>query len=242
MPTTSRAGVEIYYETEGRGPALVMLHGFFGSSQDWREYGYVAAFSGLFKVIVIDLRGHGRSGKPKQPTAYKVVDYAQDVRQVLQALAVGQFHFMGFSIGARVGFRLSSISDLKMLSFVCIGGHPFHESMGTTKQGTIDLDKWVPESGLSKQHQERLISNDRAALIAAAEFDLEEEPTENVTMPTLVVAGELDEDYQNFLRVGDMLPRAKVLSIAKVNHVESLTKSGLCIPGIADFLRKAREL
>ena len=242
MSIVSRGGIDLYYETEGSGPALVMLHGFFGSSQDWHEYGYVSAFSKDFRTIVTDFRGHGRSGKPVEPAAYRVSEYALDVHQVLQALGVREFHLIGFSNGGRVGFALSTIADIKMLSFVCIGMHPFAASMRLMLDGVNGLDIWPKESGVSIEHQKRLIANDRDALRAAATLDRPEEEIGKITMPTLFVAGKLDEDYERIIKAASLIPNAQVFTLEGMDHVECLTKSQYVLPRIAAFLRDEAKL
>ena len=49
--TASNRGIRIYYETAGSGPPLILHHGYFGSGEDWREYGYLDALSKRFTVI-----------------------------------------------------------------------------------------------------------------------------------------------------------------------------------------------
>jgi pimeloyl-ACP methyl ester carboxylesterase len=241
MSVTSRQGVDLYYETTGNGPALVMLHGFFGSSQDWYEYGYVSAFSADFRIVTTDFRGHGKSGKPLELEAYGIPEYAQDVRQVLQVNSVKEFHLIGFSRGARVGFALSTIADIRIKSFVCIGEHPFAEDMSSIRDGIDKIDIWAKGCGISLDHQKRLLANNRAALRAAAAQDRPEENVDRVTMPTLVVAGQRDTDYEKIVQTASLLPHATLLTLEGLDHFESLTKSDRVLPSVIDFLhRQAR--
>jgi pimeloyl-ACP methyl ester carboxylesterase len=223
MSVTSREGVDLYYEAMGSGPTLVMLHGFFGSSQDWHEYGYVAAFLSDFRIITTDFRGHGKSGKPLKPEAYRVSEYAQDIRQVLRVAGVKEFHLIGFSNGARVGFALSTMADIKIMSFVCIGRHPFAEDMSSIRDGVPNIDVWAKEMGISEAHQKRLLANDKRALQAAAALDRPEENIEKMTMPTLVVVGQRDEDYDKIVKTASLLPNAKLLTLEGLDHFESLS-------------------
>lgn len=64
MPETTSNGVRIRFEVEGRGPAVVIQHGFLGSPTSWREAGYVDALTDRYRVILVDARGHGESDKP----------------------------------------------------------------------------------------------------------------------------------------------------------------------------------
>ena len=63
MPYAKNQGVNIHYEVEGSGPPIVLQHSFTSSLNRWRECGYVDALSADFKLILIDARGHGKSGK-----------------------------------------------------------------------------------------------------------------------------------------------------------------------------------
>ncbi len=58
-------GVQLYFEVNGTGEPLVLLHGFSGSSQDWMAS--TTERGNQFQLIVPDLRGHGRSGILSKP-------------------------------------------------------------------------------------------------------------------------------------------------------------------------------
>jgi pimeloyl-ACP methyl ester carboxylesterase len=70
MPLVNNQGVRISYEVEGQGPPLVLLSGFSMTSEDWREFGYVAGLRERFTLVRIDARGYGTSDKPHDPDAY----------------------------------------------------------------------------------------------------------------------------------------------------------------------------
>jgi len=65
MPAIQIGGVELYYESTGVGDAVVLIHGLGSWAGDWAKQ--VEALSSTFRVIAVDLRGHGRSGKPSGP-------------------------------------------------------------------------------------------------------------------------------------------------------------------------------
>ncbi|MBA5761315.1 alpha/beta hydrolase [Vibrio sp. 404] len=112
-------GAEIYYQVSGNpdGQPLVMLHGGLGSSEDLD--GLLRFIPELFKVIRIDLRGHGRSTLGELPLSY--TRYQQDVEAILDHLQVYKFHLFGFSDGGTVGYRLASIYDCRILSLTTLG-------------------------------------------------------------------------------------------------------------------------
>src|SRR4051812_41059802 len=65
-------GVKIHYEVDGKGPAVVLLHGFTGTIDSWKRAPlYQALRDSGFTVVVPDMRGNGLSGKPHKPEAYE---------------------------------------------------------------------------------------------------------------------------------------------------------------------------
>jgi pimeloyl-ACP methyl ester carboxylesterase len=63
MPSVSTAdGVRVYYGTAGEGRPLLLLTGAFGTMEAWAENGWVDALAPERRLIMMDLRGHGRSG------------------------------------------------------------------------------------------------------------------------------------------------------------------------------------
>ncbi|TIQ61153.1 MAG: alpha/beta fold hydrolase, partial [Mesorhizobium sp.] len=77
-------GVSIAYEDIGYGDPLMLLHGLTESRESWHEAGYVEQFlQRERRLILVDCRGHGRSGKPHDPAAYSGRRRAADIIAVL---------------------------------------------------------------------------------------------------------------------------------------------------------------
>ena len=70
MPYVDNRGVRIHYQVEGKGPPLVLQHGFTQSLEGWYRCGYVDALKPKYRVVLIDARGHGKSDKPHERAAY----------------------------------------------------------------------------------------------------------------------------------------------------------------------------
>jgi pimeloyl-ACP methyl ester carboxylesterase len=86
MPTVQSPGVPIYYELIGAGTPILLVHGFAGSFEDWGQSGWVDfLFAQGRKVVGMDCRGHGRSGKPHDPTTYDDPRMPDDILAVMDA-------------------------------------------------------------------------------------------------------------------------------------------------------------
>src|SRR5699024_12049151 len=77
-------------EITGNGEPLVLLHGFTGSSKTWEPF--VHKWSSVFRVITIDLPGHGNSVTPDFPT---MIDFCDELTILLDELQVSKSHLLG---------------------------------------------------------------------------------------------------------------------------------------------------
>jgi pimeloyl-ACP methyl ester carboxylesterase len=115
-------GTPIAFDVYGEGPPLLLVHGSALSRSIWRGFGYVAALQSQYRVIALDLRGHGRSGKPREPDAYRMPLVLGDILAVLDAVDAPAAHYFGYSFGARAGFSLADEHPERMLSLISAGG------------------------------------------------------------------------------------------------------------------------
>src|SRR6185369_7498474 len=105
---TADDGVELAYERQGEGPAIVLVHGF-GSSrvQNWKSTGWYGGLTEAgFSIVAMDCRGHGDSSKPHDPALYGHDRMAQDVALVMQACGLPDALILGYSMGGFIGLRL----------------------------------------------------------------------------------------------------------------------------------------
>jgi pimeloyl-ACP methyl ester carboxylesterase len=80
------------------GPPVVLIHGYTDSARDWVPL--IPYLSKRFHLIVVDLRGHGRSSKPD--CCYTLPDFAYDIVLLLSSLGVGKADLVGHSLGSLV--------------------------------------------------------------------------------------------------------------------------------------------
>jgi pimeloyl-ACP methyl ester carboxylesterase len=101
MPSIERNGLRIAYDAAGSGPCVVMTHSFLCDRSLFRRQ--VQAMQPRFRVINIDLRGHGESGDSEQP--FSVYDLVDDVLAVLDHERVDRAVWAGLSIGGFLSMR-----------------------------------------------------------------------------------------------------------------------------------------
>ena len=105
---TATDGIELAYERQGSGPAIVLVHGF-GSSrvQNWRSTGWYGGLTAAgFSLVAMDCRGHGESGKPHDAAFYNHDRMAEDVITVMRACDLPDALILGYSMGGFIGLRL----------------------------------------------------------------------------------------------------------------------------------------
>ncbi len=113
-------GVRIHYTDEGEGEPVVLVHGFAAHADlNWRRPGITQALAKEFRVIAMDTRGHGLSGKPRGQGRYGI-EMVEDVVRLLDHLEIEKAHVAGYSLGGFLSLklaakhpeRLSSVSPL----------------------------------------------------------------------------------------------------------------------------------
>ena len=115
-------GTQIAFEVLGEGEPVVMLHGFASDSRtNFVRPGVAQAVvdSGR-RVVLIDARGHGESGKPHDPAAYGKGAMVRDVQGLLDCLHIERFDLVGYSMGAFVAVKLAPLEP--RLRSLVLGG------------------------------------------------------------------------------------------------------------------------
>jgi len=112
-------GVNIYYEAGGNknGPVLLLLHGGFGSIEDFNPV--LPFLAEDYCLIGVDSRGHGRSTMGTQKISYELIQH--DVEALLKYLNIKKLSIIGFSDGGIVAYRLAAFSDLSIEKLITIG-------------------------------------------------------------------------------------------------------------------------
>jgi len=104
-------------EYEHDGDPVLLLH--FGGANLMAFEAAVPFFQGQYRLILVDLRGHGKSDKPE--TGYHIVDMARDLVGLLDQLGLERAHVVGSSLGAEVGLSMAANHPQRVASLICEG-------------------------------------------------------------------------------------------------------------------------
>ena len=116
-------GVELAFEELGSGSTpLVLVHGFTGSRDDFS--GQVAALGERFRVVTLDLRGHGDSTNTGTGASYTIEQLGDDLLAFLDAQGIDSCHLLGHSMGGMVALHLVLAHPARVASLLTIAGLP----------------------------------------------------------------------------------------------------------------------
>src|ERR1700754_3397991 len=120
MPISQANGLDIYYETAGQGPPLVLVHALPFDHNLWLYQ--VERFSVRFRTIAMDLRGWGRSAKPR--STFWLDDMACDILGVLadEGITSGAV-VLGCSIGSKIALLLACDRPDIFSAAILVGGN-----------------------------------------------------------------------------------------------------------------------
>lgn len=117
MPKVLAHGLHFHYLQVGRGPDIVMIHGLTGNLAVW-HFGAIPSLRNDYRITTYDLRGHGRSDMP--PTGYTTREMAEDLRVVMDALAIERTHLVGHSLGADIALHFAYLYPERVDRIVAI--------------------------------------------------------------------------------------------------------------------------
>lgn len=141
--------MELFHRTYGNPdhPVLCILHGLFGSSDNWVSFGRQFAADGFF-VCIPDLRNHGRSGRSNLH-GYEAM--SDDLLELMDALSVPSAHLLGHSMGGKLAMQFSFDHPERVEKLVVADISPA-ASHQTHHQGLINLLLSIDLSMHSSRH------------------------------------------------------------------------------------------
>lgn len=245
MPTAKVNGVSLYHELHGgSGEPLVLVHGYTGDITDWRHQ--LPEFSRTHRVLVMDLRGHGRSEAPKDRSSYTIEQMANDVEALVGQLGVERYHLLGHSMGGGIVQEIALHSPQKLLSLTLhdtsirfgMMADPAMEEWRKQRFALAEAGKMaelaqMPPPAPPPPHMpaERLeeakvrlskMSPDAfiGAWLGLVEWQGADGRAANISTPTLVIYGDVDAPMliKGSVMLAEQIPNAKVEIIPECGH------------------------
>jgi pimeloyl-ACP methyl ester carboxylesterase len=229
---TASDGVELAFYELGEGKPVILLHGLFSSAEmNWIKFGHAAQIAERgFRVIMPDLRAHGRSGKPHDPVCYPEGILARDLGELVEHLRLERFDLGGFSLGART--TVEAVGEGLVPDKAVLGGMGLEGLKGWERRKRFFLDaidqfdtaaRGNP-AWLSIQFMKTMnVDREAAALLLQGFTDCQDRWLDAFTMPTLVVLGSEDHDNGSGEALAEALPNATYEEVPGT-HMSSVTK------------------
>lgn len=109
-------GMQMYYVLHGEGEPLLLLHGYTGSSNDWRVF--FQDIAGEYRLVIPDLRGHGGSTNPLSEFTFRQA--ALDVFALLDSLGIERFKAIGLSGGGNTLLHMATQQPERVEAMVVV--------------------------------------------------------------------------------------------------------------------------
>ena len=242
----------------------MLLHGFTGSyARHWEATGVMQALETAgYRVIAMDCRGHGQSGKPRDPGQYGL-EMVRDVVRLLDRLNLERAHIVGYSMEGAIANQLLVRYPGRVRTVTLLGaGWEGEDLEGLTSQmlalaeGFANKDaraliRGVMSSGQNGPTDEDVAAlnaslftrNDPDVLAAVARgllplFEISATALRATTVPVLAIIGEHDNNLEAVRRMEGVVRTLEVVEIPGASHATSVRPS---VVPLVEFLDRKRR-
>lgn len=246
-------GLSIYYEEQGSGRPLILLHGGTQTSAGWHED--MPYFARHFRVIAPDSRGHGRTNNPAGELTYRTM--AADVAALTRALGLVKPLILGYSDGGQIALEVGM--GYPGLASALVAGGVYYQLSGSilkfirhlgfegpgvlnldqiqhTDPDMIDTMKKTHISSSDPDYWRRLL--EQVSRLWWTPLEYTKEDFQRIAEPTLVLLGDRDvfSPIEQAVEIYRSIPNAELAVVPGATH--SGTISDLTKPIILDFLMR----
>jgi pimeloyl-ACP methyl ester carboxylesterase len=243
---TAEDGTVINYRVMGssNSPALLMLPGLLGSIQtQWRVFAQNLA--GEYYVIMMDLRGHGRS--TNETAELRPNPMVNDIIGLLDHLQINQVHVVGYSLGGYLGLILAQNQPRRLGSLI-MHATKFYwtEAAAAKMRQQLDPDKMAEAVPVyadqlvqahGGRHWRELVRQAADLVSWLPDNGLKERVLANIQTPVLVSVGDRDElvPLNEALRLSRALSKGELLTLPGVHHPFQTIRPIPLLPMIQHF-------
>ncbi len=233
--------MKLHYRELGTGQPLIILHGLFGSSDNWQTQ--AKRFAEYFQVILVDLRNHGHSDW-NDDSSY--ISMANDVIELINDLGIEKTILLGHSMGGKVAMHVAQINGklLSKLVVVDMGikQYPPHhqhilqgihsvqlEGVNSRAEADKQLTEFIDSEGVKQFLLKNLYWKEKGKLawrmnVSVLENSMNEIlsalPEKEVFTPTAFIRGELSNYVldDDILEIENFFPDSQYISISQAGH------------------------
>jgi pimeloyl-ACP methyl ester carboxylesterase len=246
-------GIEIEYQDGGRGPAVLLSHGYSATGRMWD--GQRAALGDRWRIISWDMRGHGQTESPTDPKQYSAALTVADMRALLQHCGEPKAVIGGLSLGGYVSlaFYLAHPEMVRAL-VICDSGPGYRnaEARAAWNKRAHDRAAELESKGLevlagrSREMREAMGHHASAQGLAhAARGMLAQEGPKvidglgSIKVPTLVIVGDQDQPFVAPCEyMAKKIPGARLEVIPGAGHSSNLDQPAIFNRVLGDFLAR----
>ena len=252
-------GTRLYYEIQGAGPALVLIHGNILDHRMWEDQ--FSHFAQRYSVLRYDARGFGRSALP--PSA--PYDHADDLRALLRTLGTDHAAILGLSMGGRIAvnfaIRYPEATDALIAVDAGLDGYAFERPLladviAQARCSGVDAARavWQAHPLLAPASQKPKVAKQLAEMTATytgwhwLHADPQRSPSPaaikrlaTIRAPTLIVVGERDlSDFHRIAEVlADGIPGAERVVLPGAGHFANMEAPTEFNNVVLSFLQRA---
>jgi pimeloyl-ACP methyl ester carboxylesterase len=247
----SSDGTRIAYAVTGSGPSIVMLHGLMGTRQSWYDSGYVAALASDYRLILVDMRGHGASAGPADIDAYAYSKLADDIAAVVEQECDTPPALWGYSAGG--GLTMACAAHHPALYSKLIVGGSYRAAVGFPEGSTegmvanarrIGAMAKLPPAEVPENMRQQNIAAIAAFLEKGSYFDAEvQAKLKQFSAPVLLYLGAEDaaqmhaQEQAIGTKIDDCFTDLSYVELpGALSHGEAFAQSDVVLPYVRPFL------
>jgi len=211
-------GSRIHFIEQGSGEAVILMHGNTGSVNGWLRAGVYHNLAEDYRVIAFDARGHGKSDKPHDVSAYGA-EMSQDIIRLLDHLGIEKAHIIGYSMGTRVlGHLMASHADRFLTA--TLGGFAPKRNWTSDDQKAVEkryenLIKTPPQRLLDEGQDIQALAT---LVLGFSELTVTDKDLSNFQIPTVAIIGSKDPYLSRVNDLKALMPKMKVVVIDGATH------------------------
>jgi pimeloyl-ACP methyl ester carboxylesterase len=204
-------GIDLFYEVEGAGEPLLLLHGGTGTHENW-AYAGRDQFLREYKLIAPDARGHGRSTNPQRTITHR--QCALDMLGLLDHLGIQRCRAIGISMGGNILLHMAAMQPERIAAMVTVSSTMYFPEQARAIMRQIPVENQPPSEWETMRQQHRLGDDQIVALwewgrgMSVSYDDMNFTPPllSRITASTLIVYG--DRDFLYPIEMGVEMYRA----------------------------------